>query len=262
MDRFFLFGCGEMGKIVLKSLLEFKKYQKQQITIVTRGSNKKFAKELAISFTSEPQIAPTDILFFALPPQAASFWLQKLHLQPSNFLMSIMAGYSTKSIEQFCPNTPIIRAMPNLLIQEKQGITAYFCNKNCTEKHKKNFLEIFQPMSELLEFYQEDKLDVCTAVFGSGVGFVFYLMKAYFETVQEMGFSQKDAKNITCNLFSGSSFFAQNSKSSFQQLVNQVCTKGGTTEKGILVFMENKVDKTIRECIIKTYKRSKEFSQG
>ena len=262
MQKIFVFGCGEMGKIILQSLLNLEKYQKQQIIVVTRGSKEKFAKQLGLGCTKKPKIGAEDILFFALPPQAASCYLKILNLQPTNLIISIMAGYSVEQMERFCRGVCMIRSMPNLLIKEKKGCTAYFCSNNCTAKQKQIFLDIFQPISELIEVSEENKLNACTAVFGSGIGFVFYLMKAYFEATIEMGFTMQEAKKITCYLFEGSSFFVQNSKSNFQKLVEQVCTKGGTTEAGIFVFEQNRVDKTIKEGIIKAYERCKELSKG
>lgn len=262
MPKIFLFGCGEMGKIILQSLLNLGKYQKQQIVIVTRGDKEELAKQLGIGYTKKPQLGAADILFFALPPQAASSCLLALNLQPTNLIISVMAGYSMESMEQFCKGVCMIRSMPNLLIKEKKGFTAYFCSDNCTTKHRQFFLDIFQPISELIEVDEEDRLNACTAVFGSGVGFIFYLMKAYFEAVIEMGFALQEAKKITYHLFQDSSFFIQNSKSTFQEVVEQVCTKGGTTAAGIFVFKQNKVDKTIKEGIIKAYERSKELAKG
>jgi pyrroline-5-carboxylate reductase len=251
-----------MGKVILDTLLKNNDYQKKQIVIVSRGSKKKLALSYGVNFTDNPQIEKQDILFFSVPPQAASYWLQKIKLQKTNLLISIMAGYSIATIGKFHPEPLVIRAMPNLLIKKKQGLTAYFFVSHLPDEHKRVFFDIFQPISELLEVPQESDLDACTAVFGSGVGFVFYLMKTYFDAVKEMNFTKEQAKKITCNLFQNSSVFAQNAPDEFYELVNQVCTKGGTTEAGISVLKEKKLAKIMKECIIEAYKKSKKLHQG
>ena len=262
MQKIFLFGCGEIGECLLRSLLENPSYQKNQLVIVSRGSKKKLANSLEIECTNKPKIQPDSIILLAIPPQSAKDWLQKIDFSPSNFIISTMAGYSTTSIAKFAKNTPIIRSMPNLLIRQKKGLCAYFCSPALAKKWKKKFLDIFQPISELFEVKKEKELDVYTAILGSGVGFCLFFLESYYKAAFKMGISEKNAKKITCHLFKNSSIFAEKSNTSFAELVKQVATEGGTTQAGINLFQQKNINNIINEGILAACQKSKELFNG
>ena len=46
-----------------------------------------------------------------------------------------------------------------------------------------------------------------------------------------------------------------------EELISDVCSKGGTTIEGIQSLRKSHLDKTITKCFKKTYKRSKELSK-
>ena len=262
MQKIFLFGCGEMGGAILNSLLQKKIYDKKQIVIVSRDTKKEVRFPYKIDLTTKPQINDKDILIFAVPPQAASKWLQRLNLNSTNLLISIMAGYAISSMTKLQPNANIIRCIPNLLLKEQRGLTAYLLPVNLPAEHKQIFFKIFQQNSELLEVSSEEELDICTAVLGSGVGFVLYIIKAYFKAAKKIGLTEETAKKISLEIFENSSFLAKNSTHTIQKLVEQVCTKGGTTEAGILVFKKNNLDSIMQQCINESYQKSKKLFKG
>ena len=263
MQKIFLFGCGEIGKCLLYSLLENSNYQTNQIVIVSRGGKKKLADSLQIECTNDPKVHSGDIILLAIPPQAVKSCLQKINFSEQNFIISTMAGYATDSIAKFAGNTPIIRSMPNLLIKQKKGLCAYFCSPKLDKKWKFFFLEIFNPISEvLLEVKKEEDLDIYTAVLGSGVGFCFFFLESYYNSALKMGISEKNAKKIICYLFKNSSIFAEKSNASFMELVKQVATQGGTTQAGINFFQKKNLNSIINQGILVAYQRSKELVNG
>lgn len=260
MKNLFILGCGEMGGAILESILKEKVFLPQNIKIVSRRKDKE--NFLGCKVVKEATFQEKDILLLATPPQEASNVLKDLNLNSSHLLISIMAGYSTQSIQKFHPTIPIIRCMPNLLIKIQKGITAYFLPPSLSKEHQEIFQKMFSSFGELIQVHSEKELDCCTALLGSGVGFAFYIFESFLKAAKKLNFSHEIAKKIVLDVFKNSAFFANNSVFELDQLVKTVSTKKGTTEAGISILKKKKVDKVIEECILNSYNRSQELFQG
>ena len=168
------------GVAYFKSILKI--YSEEQIAVVSREP-KKLKKKLAqlsqnIEFIQVEQtiVESKDSIILAVPPQKASDTLQKIKLDAEALLISVMAGYSFESIQKIHPRITIIRAMPNLPITIGKGLTIYCQTPEVKRKQKEKFLKIFENLGACLEVNNEDELNICTAISGSGTGFVFYLL--------------------------------------------------------------------------------------
>ena len=260
-EKFFLVGCGKMGLPILESILKI--YSEEQIAVVSREP-KKLKKKLAqlsqnIEFIQVEQtiVESKDSIILAVPPQKASDTLQKIKLDAEALLISVMAGYSFESIQKIHPRITIIRAMPNLPITIGKGLTIYCQTPEVKRKQKEKFLKIFENLGACLEVNNEDELNICTAISGSGTGFVFYLLRSFYDSAVKLGLSDVLAKEIICNGFINSTFFANQSKKGLNELIDEVCTKGGTTEAGIQVLERENIDKIIKNCLLSAYEKSK-----
>ncbi len=260
-EKFFLVGCGKMGLPILKAIL--KVYPKNSVIAVSRDPLK-LKKKLTslthnIQFSKPDQlnVETNDCIIFAVPPQKAKKILQKIKLCSNSLFISVMAGYSVESIRKIHPEIAIIRAMPNLPITIGKGLTAFCQTTEVTAEKKEKFLKIFHNLGKCLEVATEDDLNVCNAISGSGTGFVFYLLRSFYDSAVELGFSETLAKEIICNGFIDSSFFANQSEKHLTELIDEVCTKGGTTEAGIQVLKRENLDKIIKNCLFSAYKKSK-----
>ena len=262
-EKIFLVGCGKMGLPILKAIL--KVYPKNSVVAVSREPLKLKKKltyltcDIQFSKAEQLTVGAKDSIVFAIPPQKATKVLQKIKFCSNSLFISVMAGYSVESFKKILPNVAIIRAMPNLPITISKGLTIFCQTAQVTAEKKEKFLKIFQNLGKCLEVDSENKLDICTAISGSGTGFVFYLLKIFYDSAVELGLSSVLAKEIVHNGFINSTFFANQSKKPLNELINEVCTKGGTTEAGMQVLKRENVDKIIKNCLFSAYKKSKLF---
>ena len=102
----------------------------------------------------------------------------------------------------------------------------------------------------------EEKLDAVTAISGSGPAYVFYFIEALQEAAQALGLNELEAKQLSIQTFKGAGLLADASKESIQTLRQQVTSKGGTTEQGLLSLETSQVKAAITLAAQKAHERA------
>ena len=162
-------------------------------------------------------------------------------MRKRNLIISIMAGVTIEKIRSKIKGNIIVRAMPNLNSAIKRGYTVLF-GKGLNKAEKKIIDYIFLTIGELSWVRSEKRINLFTAITGSGPGFIFYVMEKYQAFLEKKGIDKLKAKKIVCQLFEGSVDYAKKSKKDFSILRENVSSKGGTTEAGCKVFDEKKFE--------------------
>jgi pyrroline-5-carboxylate reductase len=86
---------------------------------------------------------------------------------------------------------------------------------------------------------------------------VFYLIEALQEAAKSLGLTEDQAKLLSIATFKGASQLAEVSSASIQTLREQVTSKGGTTEQGLLSLEASKVKEAIILATQQAEKRAK-----
>jgi pyrroline-5-carboxylate reductase len=250
LDRkIFIIGGGNMGTSIAEGLLNDDGDNSELINIVDSD------KELKIKFIKKklnfikkiPKNIKNSLIIIAVKPQNFENLAKTLNsIQKNNLIISIMAGVTIEKIRLKLKNNIIIRAMPNLNSAIKKGYTVLF-GKGLNKAEKKIIDYIFSTIGELSWVRSESKMNLFTAITGSGPGFIFYLMEKYQVFLEKKGIDKLKAKNIVCQLFDGSANYAKKSKKDFALLRENVSSKGGTTEAGCKVFDEKNFENIINE---------------
>ena len=103
----------------------------------------------------------------------------------------------------------------------------------------------------------EEKLDAITAISGSGPAYVFYLIEALHEAALQLGLNEAQAKQLSLATFKGASLLADASNTPISTLREQVTSKGGTTEQGLLSLQTSQVKQAIVLAAKKACERAK-----
>jgi pyrroline-5-carboxylate reductase len=103
----------------------------------------------------------------------------------------------------------------------------------------------------------EEKLDAVTAISGSGPAYVFYLIEALQAAALKLGLNAEQAKQLSIATFKGASLLADASGTPIATLREQVTSKGGTTEQGLLSLQQSHVKEAIVLAAQKACERAK-----
>jgi pyrroline-5-carboxylate reductase len=134
-----------------------------------------------------------------------------------------------------------VRAMPNTPALVGKGISGLFARAGASAEDQKRAEQVIGTTGDVLWLDTEDKLDVVTALSGSGPAYVFYFMEAMTMAGTEMGLEREQAHQLAVATFAGASDLAKTSTDSPQVLRQRVTSKGGTTAAAISSMEENDV---------------------
>ncbi len=268
MKNILFLGCGKMGAIIAQNLIKEKSFQPSEISVLKPTSCTQISNIFHAKSASElPENYHADIVFICIKPQESEQILQnfaneKIYHQNTIFI-SILAGKKIAFFEKiFGKKAKIIRSMPNLPIENSQGIFTFLANKNINDLELLNLEKIFTKFGATLALKDENLFDVATAIFGSGPAYIFLLQEIFSKIAQENQITQKQSEELVKTLFLGSSLMSRNSNFNFTQLRNSVTSKGGTTEAAINILQQNsRLEKIFNKAIRAAKNKSKILSK-
>lgn len=205
------------------------------------------------------QILKSDVIVLAIKPQHLPALARTLSsLLSTQLIISIAAGIRITDLSRWLGDYKnIIRAMPNTPAQIQAGITGLYALPSVSKQETMRADQILSVAGSTLWLDAEDKLDAITAISGSGPAYVFYFIEALYEAALKLGLSEIQAKALSIATFKGASLLAGASNTPIATLREQVTSKGGTTEQGLLSLEHSKVKEAIALAAQKACARAK-----
>lgn len=209
--------------------------------------------------TNLKDIVQNDVIVFAVKPQQLkSVAIELAPLLKQQLIISIAAGVRLSDLSRWLNHYPkIIRAMPNTPAQIQLGVTGLYAMPLVSKIENETATQILSAVGSTLWVGKETELDAVTAISGSGPAYVFYLIEALQEAAKSLGLTEEQAKHLSIATFKGASQLAEVSSASIQTLREQVTSKGGTTEQGLLSLETSKVKEAIVLAAQQAEKRAK-----
>lgn len=210
-------------------------------------------------------IAFADVIWVMVKPQDMSTVLEELrpYDRTGKAIVSPAAGRNIAFIERYLGKEQlIIRIMPNLAMAYRKSVTAFATN----QPENKNATEIFTLLGKLGKAVQleESGFDLFTAVFGSGPAFILSFIQVFKDKMQEFNLPGPLLDELLLELTQGTTlYFAQNQKSySIEQLIQNITSKGGTTQAGLDYFRTHEIGKHFEGILDAARNRSEEMSRN
>ena len=254
-------GGGNMAQALIVGLKN-QQFAMQDITVIELDASKcaELSRDLGINTTNElASIQACDLIVLAIKPQQLPMLAKTLApLLKQQLVISIAAGIRLVDLSRWLGNyTTIIRAMPNTPAQIQAGITGLVAMPNVSKAHIALADQVLSAAGTTLWLDSEEKLDAVTAISGSGPAYVFYLIEALQVAALELGLDEAQAKQLSIATFKGASLLADASTTPIATLREQVTSKGGTTEQGLLSLQHSQVKQAIILATQKACERAK-----
>ena len=147
--------------------------------------------------------------------------------------------------------------MPNTPAQIQAGVTGLYAMPDVSKTQVALADQLLSAAGSTLWLDSEEKLDAITAISGSGPAYVFYLIEALQEAALQLGLNETQAKQLSMATFKGASLLADASTTPIATLREQVTSKGGTTEQGLLSLQDSQVKQAIVLAAQKACERAK-----
>ncbi len=254
-------GGGNMAQALIIGLKN-EQFAMQDITVIELDADKRkeLSRDLGVNTTNElVSIQACDVIVLAIKPQQLPTLAKTLApLLKQQLIISIAAGIRLADLSRWLGNyTTIIRAMPNMPAQIQAGITGLYAMPSVSKTQIALADQVLSAAGTTLWLDSEDKLNAVTAISGSGPAYVFYLIEALQAAALGLGLDEAQAKQLSIATFKGASLLADASTTPIATLREQVTSKGGTTEQGLLSLQDSKVKEAIVLAAQKACERAK-----
>lgn len=254
-------GGGNMAQALMIGL-KSQKFAMQHITVIEQDANKclVLSQDLGINATDDlVRIQTCDVIVLAIKPQQLPALAKTLApLLKTQLIISIAAGIRITDLSRWLGDyKTIVRAMPNTPAQIQAGITGLYAMPSVTPAQIALADQVLSAAGNTLWLDNEQLLDAVTAISGSGPAYVFYMIEALQAAAIDLGLSEAQAKQLSVATFKGASLLADASNMPITTLREQVTSKGGTTEQGLLSLHESQVKQAIILAAQKACDRAK-----
>ncbi len=258
-------GGGNMAQALIIGL-KSQNFAMGNITVIELEANKRqeLARKFGVIASAElATLQACDVIVLAIKPQQLPQAAKALApLLNNQLIISIAAGILLIDLSRWLGNdgtaySTIVRAMPNTPAQIQAGITGLYAMPSVSAVQITLADQVLSAAGTTLWLDSEDKLDAITAISGSGPAYVFYFIEALHEAALALGLSESQAKQLSIATFKGASLLADASDTPIATLREQVTSKGGTTEQGLLSLQHSQVKQAIVLATQKACERAK-----
>lgn len=175
-------------------------------------------------------------------------------------IISIMAGIPYDTIKSYFKNANVTRVMPNMACKLKKGMIAIRENNNIPKEEKDFVQSVFDSTGKTI-YLQEDLFHAVTAVSGSGSAYVYMFIEGMINSGVKMGLTYEQAKTCVLQTFDGAVSMVENSDDEICNLIDAVCSKGGTTIQAVDSFKQDNLYEIIDKAMTKCKNRSEELAK-
>jgi pyrroline-5-carboxylate reductase len=253
-------GGGVMGMVFIRALIKTNLIE--QILVCERNkSNHTKLKKISsrVRTTSDSRAcSDADIIFLAVKPQ--DFKDLGLKISTQTLVCSVMAGVSISKIQNKLHTKKVVRMMPNIASRVGEGFTTWTTTTKVSAKEKKWVKNLLAEMGDELYVKSEKEIDKATAITGSGPAYLFNVLSIFINSAQELGFKKEEAHKMVLQTLRGVNALS-NKDTDFKELINQIASKGGTTEAALKIFNHSKLNEIWTKAVLNAYKRAVQFSK-
>lgn len=260
-------GVGIMASSILDGLInniEKCDFDLKQISVfdVDRAKLNRY-EEMGINLANNVSDIAENCEYVMLCIKPQNFEEVALQFNHSNcqHIISIMAGVKISTIANKLSNKNlgITRVMPNLACKIGKGVAALaFYN----ESNTKFATQLFSFCGKVLAI-DEEKFDAVTSISGSGPSYVFMFADALIKAGMNGGLTFEESKLLSLATIDGANSLALSATEDLGTLINNVCSKGGTTIEAVDSFKKDNlyeiIDKGVRLCREKSEILSKKY---
>ena len=264
MYQIAILGVGKMGGAILDGVLKSGVYQKEDILLCVHSEDKynKFASlGFNVTLTPEDVFENAKIILVAIKPQMFSTVLEtaKNYDFSGRCVISIAAGLTISYIQTYFNNAFIVRAMPNTPAQIGEGVTTLASTDN-ENIYFTSALRVFRSIGVAYPILEKE-MDDSLPLNGSMPAYLYLFAKAFVDEAARCGIDYNIAMKLAAESIKASADMILNTNDDIDTLINNVCSKGGTTIAGLEKLKEKGFEEAIYECAKACSLRSKELSK-
>lgn len=254
MEKILIIGFGNMGQAIGRALIG----GGFDVWASDRDAKKIKSVAKVKAWNRLDNLQKFDAVIVAVKPQDVLNLAGQVAVPPDTILVSIAAGLKLAKLSRLFNTPKIIRMMPNLGLSVGQGIAAWKAS-GLSLADKRQAKRLLDATGENFEIKDEKMIDAVTAISGSGPAYFFEFAKFLAASAKNLGLTSEQARLLVRKTFSASAALSENGN--YQELIDRVASKKGTTEAALKVFDKYHLNKIVSNAVQAAYKRAGELSK-
>lgn len=250
-----IIGLGNMGGAILSGI---KDDFEGRILVSTLDAPTLNTHNVEIIFDNKYLAQNCEFILIAVKPKDSASILTEIapYITNRQTLISIMAGIKISKLLKYLPNIgAIARIMPNLgakINESCSGISFY----NASQTIQDFVIYLFSRIGKVV-ILEEEKMDAVTAISGSGIAYVYYFIDSLIKAGEKIGLSSEESRQLTLQtVLGGVKMVQKHPNQKIQDMIDAVCSKGGTTIEAINTLKQHDFEKIIQTAVEAAYKKS------
>ncbi len=253
-----------MAQAIIQGAIKSGIFKESEIVANDTNKEKLFAFAKTSGIKAETNLVQTvnssEIIVLSIKPQIFPDVLPLIKpyiAGTGKLIISIAAGKTIKYIADFLgESTKIIRVMPNLNATVLEAMSAYCFSSTVTENDRRTAETLFNSVGKTISVPEED-FSAFSAVSGCSPAFVFMFINALSKAGEKFGLNPSQALNCAVQAVKGSAVQLENSSENPQELINRVCSPGGTTIEGVKSLDRENFYGIIEHAVKASYEKDK-----
>ncbi|MDR1638479.1 MAG: pyrroline-5-carboxylate reductase [Clostridiales bacterium] len=257
-------GCGAMSGAILQGGIDSGFFNPSQTYVYEK--NGALAKERADKFNVRLCKSETEVI-----DQSESVIIGVKPIDLPNLLpylgpylamhktlaISIAGGITLEKLNSLLGmEVATVRVMPNLNCGILQGAAAICANEFTTPSQKQEVLNLFNSIGMAIEL-EEKLFSPFTAIAGCAPAFVYLFADSLARGAVKLGMSKKQALQVASAAIAGSANNILVSKEHPWELIDRVCSPGGSTIEGVTHLLDNGFESAVIGAVVASAMKDK-----
>ena len=265
-----IIGAGNIATAILSGLLESNSSRSDIIVSApSQATRERIHSRFKVSVTPDNTLtAEASTVLLCVKPKILPTVLNEISstlIFNKPLLVSVAAGVTTQQIHKWINDDQktlsIIRAMPNTPSLIKKGTIGLFACNGVPVKDKSSAEHLFRSMGVIQWVTEEKLMDVIIAVSGSAPAYYFLIMEVIRDIGIKMGLTPEASETLTLSTALGAATMANISNDSLSELIKNVCSPNGTTEKAIEALISGNLYGLLEKTMQSAVARSQEITE-
>lgn len=255
-------GCGNMASAIICGIIDNEAVKAEEVNVFdvyAPATNSIKAKYNINVFGNEEEIVKnSDTVVLAVKPNVLSSVLKKIDGalgDKDTLIISIAAGKSTEFIaNELTHDNRIIRVMPNINAKVSEAICAYTANAKATDDDKKLTEKIFSAVGKII-YLEENYFPLFGVLGGCTPALAYMFIDELARAGVKNGMKKDVALKISAQAVLGSAKMILESDEHPYELIDKVCSPGGTTIEAVTSLQENGFNSAIHKAVDKAVEK-------
>jgi pyrroline-5-carboxylate reductase len=196
----------------------------------------------------------SDLVILAVKPNVLDEVAPDL-VQAGTPVLSILAGTSLETLHRALPGVDLIRVMPNLGAQLRQGVLCLVFPEGADDARRRRITTLLGLVGEVIEL-EESLIDAATAIMGCSPGYLALMAEVLVEAGVKEGLTEDQAARMVSKAMSATGGLLELHDPG--ALKRAVASPGGMTEAGLKALEERKIHEILLAAVDASLGRARE----